>query len=722
MELAYKALKQFFGYDTFRPMQAEIIESIMDGNDALVLMPTGGGKSICFQIPAIVMEGTCIVVSPLIALMKDQVEGLKANGVPAAYINSTLSWQDEQLVERQAIDGTLKLLYVSPEKLLTSEFKYFMSQITVSAFAIDEAHCISSWGHDFRPEYTKMRFLRNDFPNTPIIALTATADKITRKDIIEQLNIKDGQTFLGSFDRPNLSLSVLPGQNRYKTIEDFVRNHPDQSGIIYCLSRKNTETVSAKLRKAGFNAAFYHAGMSPDDRSRTQEAFIKDDVPIICATIAFGMGIDKSNVRWIIHYSMPKNMEGYYQEIGRAGRDGVKSETVLFYSFGDVIQHRRFIEDGENKEVQYTKLERMIQYADAQICRRKILLSYFGEHTQQNCGNCDVCLSPPEYFDGTVLAQKALSAVVRMREKVSTGTLIDVLRGAQNQNVLEHGYQNVKTYGAGRDHSYQDWQQYLMQMVNGGLFEIAYDEGNALKLTPNGTAVLYEKEPVKLIHPTVKEKIAKEKTKKKKPKNQIEAYEEDLFQALRALRRELAQKANVPPYLVFSDATLKHMAATRPVSEPEMMNVSGVGDRKMKLYGEIFINAILDYIQDGAPTPALSSEAEPIEKKKKKKKPKGDTYKLTWELYQQGLTPDEIAAQRELNITTIWTHLARLYEEGKGIDLFQHINQDELEKTLKAIEEAGDSEGLKPIFEHLNAEVPYHKIRLAIAYYNTNVK
>jgi ATP-dependent DNA helicase RecQ len=724
MNDAHKALKQFFGYDTFRPMQEDIIQTVLDGKDSLVLMPTGGGKSICFQIPAIISAGTCVVVSPLIALMKDQVEGLKANGVLAGFMNSSMTWEEEQVVERQVIDGKLKLLYVSPEKLLSQDFQSLLQRIELSAFAIDEAHCISSWGHDFRPEYTQMKFLKQRFPKVPIIALTATADKITQRDMLTQLALSKPRVFITSFDRPNLALAVLPGRNRYEVIEAFVKNRKDQSGIIYCLSRKSTEQVAAKLNKAGFTAAHYHAGMSPDARSKTQVAFINDEVPIICATIAFGMGIDKSNVRWVIHYNLPKNLEGYYQEIGRAGRDGLPSDTLLFYSFADVILQRKFLEDSDHKQVPLDKLDRMMQYADAQVCRRKILLNYFGEHTQKDCGNCDVCKNPPKYFDGTVIAQKALSAVKRTNEKASISVLIDVLRGASNQNVYEHGYQHIKTYGAGKDISWQDWQQYVLQLLNQGLVEIAYDEGSALRLTPASEDILFSKATVNLITPTIKEKIEKEKAAKSKKKTTTEVYEEALFQKLRELRRNLASKAKVPPYLVFSDATLKSMAGTRPVSQPEMLQISGVGERKLKMYGEVFINAILDYVQEVGGTKISQNKGQlpPTETAKKPKTKKGQTQLTTLALYEQGMTVEQIAEERDLNPNTILTHIGTLYESGKNIDVFDFVTQAEMETILAVIVQLGDEGGLTPVFLALEEKISFGKIRMAMAYYKVNVK
>ena len=469
---AKNALKKYFGYDTFRPMQEEIIQTIYEKKDALVLMPTGGGKSICYQIPAITQEGVCIVVSPLISLMKDQVESLKASGVKAAFLNSSLTTAEQKQVEDDVYYSAIKLLYVSPEKMLSQSFQPLIKQANINLFAIDEAHCISSWGHDFRPEYTKLNFIKSQFPNIPVVALTATADKITRRDIVKQLNLSDPKIFIASFDRPNISLSVRPGQKKIQQILDFVKARPNQSGIIYCLSRKNTEKVAEKLNAAGVKAGFYHAGLGAAERSKVQEDFINDNVPVVCATIAFGMGIDKSNVRWVIHHNLPKNIEGYYQEIGRSGRDGVKADTLLFYSFGDVMVLRDIIQnnDSENIEVQLSKLERMQQYAESLICRRKILLGYFSETLKEDCGNCDVCKNPPQHFDGTVVAQKALSAIARLKEKVGIRMLIDVLRGSRRQEIFQNEFDKIKTYGAGADISFSDWQHIISQLISPRLY------------------------------------------------------------------------------------------------------------------------------------------------------------------------------------------------------------------------------------------------------------
>ena len=696
---AKEALKKYFGYDNFRPMQAEIIESIYQNYDALVLMPTGGGKSICYQIPAVTMPGTCVVVSPLISLMKDQVEGLRANGIKAAFLNSSLSQPEQHAVENDFFNGVLDLLYVSPEKITSQDFSPLLQRAKINLFAIDEAHCISAWGHDFRPEYTQMRFLKNTFPEIPIVALTATADKVTRKDIIKQMHLKDPKIYIASFDRPNLSLEVRPGQRRFDQILAFIKARPNQSGIIYCLSRKQTENIAQKLTDRGIKAAHYHAGLADYERSRVQEAFIKDDIPIIAATIAFGMGIDKSNVRWIIHYNLPKNVEGYYQEIGRAGRDGVNADTLLFYSYADVMLLQDILRKngGGNLEIQLSKLDRMRQYADSATCRRRILLNYFGENLTENCGNCDVCKNPPEHFDGTVLAQKALSAIYRLREKVGMGLVIDVLRGSGKRDILERGYHQIKTYGAGRDLGYLEWQNYLLQLLNLGYIEVAPDERNVVKLLPPSKKVLFGSEKIQLVKmATVKERQAKEKAKAK-PVTQRQRARNELFEVLRQLRRKLAQEKGVPPYIIFSDATLEEMAATHPMNDEEMRQINGVGERKLHLYGNIFIDAILEFI---------GNESNNFQ---------GSTFKLTQELYQRGLSIDKIAEQRDLNPGTVFGHLAQLYENGEEIDLSRMISPQEIKAVTKLLPDMEEPYRLKPIYEALNGDLDYPKIRLALA-------
>jgi ATP-dependent DNA helicase RecQ len=584
-------LKKYFGYDSFRPMQEDIITAILDKKDALVLMPTGGGKSVCFQIPALILPGTCVVISPLIALMKDQVEGLCLNGIQAAGLNSSLSREDEIEVIARCHSGDLKLLYLSPEKAIQLA-DTLLTSFPVSLIAIDEAHCISSWGHDFRPEYSKLKMLRTQFPGVPVVALTATADKVTRKDIINQLALDAAAVFISSFDRPNLSLQVHAGvkeKEKMSQIETFIRERGSESGIIYCLSRNSTEDVAFKLKKAGISCAFYHAGMKSEERAAVQEAFINDEVPVICATIAFGMGIDKSNVRWVIHYNMPKNMEGYYQEIGRAGRDGMASDTILYYNLKDLILLTRFAKESGQPELSMEKLKRIQQYAEARVCRRKILLSYFGETATQDCGNCDVCKNPPKFMDGTILAQKALSGIIRLGEKVGTTMLIHVLRGSQSGEVMEHNYHKIKTYGAGKELSFDAWSHYMLQLLQLGLVEMAYDENFALKVTPFGKEVLYGKASVQFanLSPIVKEKPSKTSVEVKTAETNAA-----IFEALRKVRKQIAEKENLPPYLIFHDKTLREMASRLPGTMKQMLDISGISENKFDKYGQEFLDVI----------------------------------------------------------------------------------------------------------------------------------
>ncbi|MBC7569249.1 MAG: DNA helicase RecQ [Spirosoma sp.] len=650
-------LKRYYGYDRFRPMQEDIIRSIVGGRDTLVLMPTGGGKSVCFQIPALMLPGITVVVSPLIALMKDQVGALLLNGIPAAFYNSTQSSREQRDIEEQCLTGKLKLLYVSPEKLLTESFFQFLRRVTVSLFAIDEAHCISSWGHDFRPEYTRLNVLKEQFPDVPTIALTATADKLTRHDISQRLGMTDPAVFVASFNRTNLSLQVLPGQNRIQQIVRLLQQKPNTSGIIYCLSRKSCESLSAKLQEKGFGAAFYHAGMDPTDRSRTQDAFLRDDVKIICATIAFGMGIDKSNVRWVIHYNMPKNIEGFYQEIGRAGRDGAAAQTVLFYSFADVATYKDMLNENRpaNLDLQLAKLERMQQYADAHTCRRQILLSYFSEELPDPCGNCDVCRDPRITIDGTVLAKKALSAIIRTGERVPINLLIDILRGSRSQAVMQGGYDQVKTYGAGRDLRFDEWRSYLHQLINIGVIEIAYDNHYALRRGILAEQVLYGNRKIDLVRPDDAPKPVVEKTRTK-----TEATRDELFEQLRVLRKQLADEQNVPAYVVFTDTTLEDMARQKPTTPDALRNVSGVGERKLQLFGKQFLEAITNYVRGKAEAGS---------------KPKGSTQLLTLDLFNRGMSLDEIAAERQLTPASIISHLVQLAKGGYDIDLETLMNE-----------------------------------------------
>ncbi len=586
-------LKTYFGYDSFRPHQEEIINTCLAKRDVIVLMPTGGGKSICYQIPAILNEGITIVISPLIALMKDQVEALKANGIKADFINSSQNAEEENDIIKKAMSNQLKLLYLSPEKVLSLADELLL-QLPISLFAIDEAHCISQWGHDFRPEYAQLKSLRTLFPDIPMMALTATADKITRKDIIAQLNLTNPCIVVTSFDRPNLHLSVqsnLKDKIKNDEIVSFVYRHLDQSGIIYCLSRKGTESVCSTLTSNGIPAAYYHAGMDALSRSKIQEAFINDDLKIICATIAFGMGIDKSNVRWIIHYNLPKNLEGYYQEIGRSGRDGAPAKAILYYNIKDLIMLNKFASESGQAQLNQEKLKRMQQYAEARVCRRKILLSYFGENTDQNCGNCDVCNDPPKYFDGSLIAQKAISAVVRTNESVGINMLIDILRGSMNASLLAQGFDKLKTHGAGREFTFDLWQSYILQMLQIGIFEMAYDEGFVLKVSQYGNQVVRGIQKIELVAPVLKNDKQKEALNQRS-----ETASSNLFDELRQLRKRIATTEKLPPYIIFNDNTLIQMAEILPSTKAAMLTVNGVSLSKFNKYGYLFLNHINEYI------------------------------------------------------------------------------------------------------------------------------
>ena len=603
----FEALRTYYGYTTFRQNQREIIEHVMQGQDALVLMPTGGGKSICYQIPALTMPGTAIVISPLISLMKDQVETLRANGIEADALNSGNDPAVDTVIRRKCFSGNMKLLYISPEKLM-AEIDYLLSHIQISLFAIDEAHCISQWGHDFRPEYTQLGILREKFPDVPIMALTATADKITREDIIKQLNISKAKEFISSFDRPNLSLSVKRG---YKTAEkmhfitNFIKARPMEAGIIYCLSRKNTEKVAADLQKKGINAAPYHAGMSTFERNQTQEKFKNDLISVVCATIAFGMGIDKSNVRWVIHYNMPKSIESFYQEIGRAGRDGAPADTVLFYSLADIVQLTEFARQSGQQDVNMDKLRRMQEYAESSVCRRRILLNYFSEQTDHDCGNCDVCENPPKRFDGTRYVQMALSAAMRTDETIRISTIIEIVKGIRSPFVMRHGYDQLKTFGVGKDLTTNDWQDYLLQMLQMGFIEIAYNDGNKVKVTDIGKDVLYGRKSAQLcvVDHSVKEERKKPKLRLEIPTITIPGLppttgieDPKLFEALRALRSTCASEEGFPPYIVFSDKVLHALASIKPTTLEQFGNISGIGDHKKQKYGNRFIALIQKYV------------------------------------------------------------------------------------------------------------------------------
>ena len=648
MNTALETLKSYYGYDSFRPLQEEIINHVLQHKDALVLMPTGGGKSICFQLPALMMEGTAIVVSPLISLMKDQVETLVANGIAAEALNSANDEIANRQITERCLRGEIKLLYISPERLIT-ELGWMKTMLKVSLFAIDEAHCISQWGHDFRPEYSQLGNLHELFPDVPIMALTATADKITRSDIIEQLRLQNAETFISSFDRPNLSLDVRRGysaKEKLRTITNLIQRHQGDSGIIYCLAKKTTETVAEKLRKEGFSVGVYHAGLPTDERNRIQEDFINDRIQVVCATVAFGMGINKSNVRFIVHYNLPKTIENYYQEIGRGGRDGLPCETILFYNLQDIITLRHFAEESGQREINTEKLQRMQEYAEAQICRRRILLNYFGETSDMNCCNCDVCQTPPTTFDGTELVQKALSAIIRTDEQIGFTLAIDILHGNFSPELVSRGYNQIKTFAAGRDVPVRDWRDYLLQMLQMGYIEIAYNEDNHLHVTPLGQDVLHGKAKVQLV---VVSREARTRGRQKQTAEEATTAASattehmELFEQLKTLRKEIANENNYPAYVVMSDKSLHALATDMPTTLSAFGNTNGIGEHKCNTYGERFIGLIQQYVSahQKSQTPDVSvtpeTPAEPKEKKKKIKNQitiKGGCYNIDLDIWE----------------------------------------------------------------------------------------
>ena len=646
-------LKSYYGYNSFRSWQEEIVSRVLQRKDALVLMPTGGGKSICFQIPALMMEGTAIVISPLISLMKDQVEALRANGIAAEALNSA----NDKIVNRQIAErclrGDVKLLYISPERLMT-ELRCMQTMLKVSLFAIDEAHCISQWGHDFRPEYTQLGNLHELFPNVPIMALTATADKITKADIIEQLHLQEPEIFISSFDRPNLSLDVRRGysaKEKLRTILNLIRRHQGESGIIYCLAKKTCEKLAEKLQKEGVSVGVYHAGLPTDERNRVQEDFINDRIQVVCATIAFGMGIDKSNVRFVVHYNLPKSIENYYQEIGRGGRDGLPCETILFYNIGDIITLQRFAEESGQREINTEKLQRMQEYAEAQVCRRRILLNYFGETSDKGCGNCDVCHTPPQTFDGTELVQKALSAILRTVEQIGFTLTIDILHGNFSPEVISRGYNQIKTFAAGRDVPVRDWHDYLLQMLQMGFIEIAYNEDNHLHVTQLGQDVVRGKRRVQLAVIS-REDFSVKNRRKQILEEQVSAVTVsgqseniDLFERLKVLRKEVADEINYPAFVVMSDKTLHALATDMPTTLEAFGNTFGIGDHKRDTYGKRFIEVIKQYAPAEVELPfkeVALPQAPPTEEFKEEKKKKlknqitiqGTTYVIDEDIWE----------------------------------------------------------------------------------------
>ena len=716
IEKLKKVLKTYYGYDDFRPLQEEIIIHTINGGDSLVLMPTGGGKSLCFQVSALLLDGMAVVVSPLISLMKDQVESLRMNGIAAEALNSSNDEAYNRDVINRCTEGKVKLLYISPERLVGGVLS-LLTHTNVLLFAIDEAHCISSWGHDFRPEYTQLGRLKEMFPTVPIMALTATADKITKEDILTQLNINNARTFTSSFDRPNLSLDVKRGysaKEKLRSIEDLILRHSNESGIIYCLARKTTESLAEKLKQDGFSVGVYHAGLPNSERNTIQDDFQNDRVQVICATIAFGMGIDKSNVRFVVHYNLPKSIESFYQEIGRGGRDGLPCETVLFYNLQDIITLRKFADESGQRAINLDKLQRMQEYAEAQVCRRRILLNYFGEISDHNCGNCDICHTPPEMFDGTIVVQKALSVLARTKEKVGFTLVVDILRGTPSQDVVSNGYNQIKTFGVGRDIPVRDWHDYLLQMLQMGFFEIAYNEDRHLHITSLGQEVLYGKRNVKLAV-VCREDISVKSRKKTQREQQIvertdflPTRTDDLYNRLREIRKQLATEIRKPAFIVMSDRSLQDLILKMPTTLEAMADVYGIGEYKAEAYGKPFIEAIKQYIDDSADLPfpdavPISTTIRQPSYMERQKQLHTSAYarwdeendKKLIEYYKQGLSISEIASLMKRNTGGISSRIKKLglREQANNIDMSEidstyNIDRvDEYMKELKKLTE-----------------------------------
>ncbi len=704
-------LKKYFGYDNFLPLQEKIIASVLKRRDALVIMPTGGGKSLCYQLPALRFNGLTLVISPLIALMKDQVDALKSNGIATAFINSTLSYAEVRRIRAQAQQGDLSILYIAPERLALPSFQNFLGTLKVSLVAIDEAHCISEWGHDFRPDYRNLISLRHSLSRTPIIALTATATERVRQDIVTQLGLNEPQIFIASFDRANLNYTVRPKRNTFDALLKLLEKYRGESSIIYCFSRKDTELVAANLSDEGFNALPYHAGLDADVRSQTQEKFIRDEVSIIVATIAFGMGIDKSDIRLIVHCDLPKSIEGYYQETGRAGRDGLPSDCVLFYSYGDKIKQDFFInqiEDKTERQNAQEKLAQIIAYCKSQACRRKYLLEYFGQNWEkENCRGCDICLATKETFDATIIAQKVLSAVIRTGERFGTGHISQVLRGANIKRIRELGHNKLSVYGIVDDFTDDDLKETTGLLIDKGLLFQKGREYPILGITEAGRSFLKNREQLTLTRRKRDEETpASSRT--------VLNYDRALFEELRRLRSRIASERNVPPYIIFSDATLQQMAYYIPQSRDSLSRISGVGAVKLEQLGDAFLPIIRNY----AHMHNLAERNIPFHRRDKSRNVRrnGSTYDLTKQLVQQGLSIAEVAKQRGLSKGTITSHIERLIQAGDDLDIRSLMPSTERFEKIKTAIQNSDSTALSPVKEHLGDTYTYDEIRLVRAF------
>ena len=702
-------LKTNFGFDQFRPLQEKIIRCVMSGRDALVLMPTGGGKSLCFQLPALLLPGLTLVISPLISLMKDQVDALQANGIAAAFINSTLTRPEIARIQAEAQAGKIKILYAAPERLILSEFQQFLQKARVSLLAIDESHCISEWGHDFRPDYLNLQMLRKIFPQVPVMALTATATPQVREDIIQQLSLQKARIFISSFNRPNLAYVVLGKQDAYGQLLDILRQHPHAATIIYCFSRKDTENLAADLRAEGLDALAYHAGLENEERRTNQEKFIRDEVQIIVATIAFGMGIDKPDVRLVIHYHLPKSIEGYYQETGRAGRDGLPSKCILFYSSADAMKQQYFIrqiEDESERRNAYQKLEQMVAYGELSTCRRQHLLAYFGEdYQEEKCDGCDICLSPPEEFDATIISQKIMSAILRTEQRFGMNHIIDVLLGSKNKNILERGHQQLSVYGIVDDFSKEELRRIIGQLVSRKLMVKNGDAYPLLGLSPDGREFLRKREEIRLPRLTAITRLAA-------AREAVDGvYDRELFERLRLLRKQLADEQGVPPFVVFGDLALRQMALHLPQSEENFSRISGVGEEKLRRYGQIFMEVIQTYARENN----LQEKIIPVKRSTRTRRVKreGSTYQETKKLVLQQMPLEEMAQARGLAASTIVSHIEKLRSAGEEIEIdYLKLPREKFETIKAAFQKAGGM-GLTPVKEMLGEDFSYEELGIA---------
>ena len=715
---ALQALQKYFGYNAFRDTQAEIIDQVLNGKDVLVLMPTGGGKSLCYQLPAVLLNGLTIVISPLIALMKDQVDSLNLTGIPAAFLNSSQSDAEQAAITQKLKNNQIKLLYLAPERIFRSGSTLinFLRSLPVCLIAIDEAHCISQWGHDFRPEYLMLAGLKREFPKTPVIALTATADKLTQKDILEKLELDHPAQFVSSFNRANITYRVVPRKNSFVQLLAFLEKRKDESGIIYCLSRKATEGLAEQLQNAGYAARAYHAGLDNADKIRNQEAFLRDEVKIIVATIAFGMGINKSNVRYVVHAHLPKNIEGYYQETGRAGRDGLPSDALLLFAASDGFKLKEFAKVEGNEEqsaIMLKKLDDMVQFAQLQTCRRQYLMQYFNETFPDNCGSCDICLSEVKKFDGTLIAQMALSAVARLKERFGSNYVIDFLRGSKSEKIREE-HKQLKTYGVGAKIQRVDWTRYMRELVMQGYLKLTNDEYPVLNLTEKSEAVLKGLQKVELIA------------------NQIEhaqetvtlSFEAGLLNELKLVRRDLAAHADVPAYLIVSDTTLIEIATYLPLNLEELRWISGFGDTKLARYGREFLIPVKNYCAKNHLESRINQKLIRLERKPEPSRNPGkfraaDTRNESYSMYRSGKSIGEIAHERGLSPTTIEGHLTFFIQSGK-IDVHEFVTQEKIPIIQDAIESYG-IEKLSVLKEVLGDGYTYNEIKAVISWMSRNV-